>query len=859
MHRSPLTVATILLLLTLLFSLPPVVAAGETASLDGGPWKIAPQSEIAGTGAQISMPGYRAGAWTPAQVPGTVFGAYVNAGREREPTYGDNIYNVDTKKYDRNFWYRTEFTIPGSYQTGKVWLNFDGVNRDAAVYVNGKNVGAMHGFMQRGRFDITGLVHLGGPNALAVRDFVPVQPPGSAENTSSPAFICSVGWDWMPRVPGLNMGIYKDVYLTHTGQVSLIDPWVRTDLPTLNQADLSVQTDVENHSPSPVRGVLAGLISPGKIVFSLPVSLNASETRTVTLKSQTIAALRLAHPRLWWPNGYGTPNLYACRLEFRVGGAVSDVQNITFGIKKYTYDTDNKTLHIHINGVRVFPKGGSWGMAEFMLRCHAKDYDTKLRFHQQMHFNMIRNWMGMTADEAFYAACDKYGIMVWDEFWLNSSTTYGKLPADIPLFNANAIEKIKTFRNHPCIALWCAENEATPPPIINEGLRADVHTYDGDDRYYQANSHAVNLSGSGPWNNLDPKRYFTGVTGGGGDGQPFGMRSEIGTATFTSFDSFQKFMPKSDWWPRDDMWNQHFFGKSAANAGPDGFEAALDQRYGRPGSIEEYCQKAQFLNLETMKAIYEGWLDHSDKDASGVLIWMSQSAYPSFVWQTYDYYYDTTGAYWGAKTACEPVHIYWNENDDRIRVVSTSGRNADGLTAQAWIYNLDGSRQYGRSTKVNSRPDTVADCFTLTYPDTLSATHFIKLRLTDSAGKVVSENFYWRGTHPLNFHALNDLKKVKLAATSHLSHISGRDTMVVAITNPANSHTVAFGIRPKVINPGTGKQILPVFMNDGYFSLLPGETKHLTIQFDPAAAGTKAPQLVVECWNNAVKTSPASE
>ena len=484
-------------------------------------------------------------------------------------------------------------------------------------------------------------------------------------------------------------------------------------------------------------------------------------------------------------------------------------------------------------------------MAEFMLRCQAKDYDTKLRFHKEMNFNMIRNWMGMTADEAFYAACDKYGIMVWDEFWLNSSTTVGVLPQDIPLFQANAVEKIKACRNHPSIALWCAENEATPPPVINDGLRAAVRTYDGDDRYYQENSHAVNLSGSGPWNNLDPKQYFRGVpVGNSGHPQPFGMRSEIGTAAFTSFDSFQKFMPKSDWWPHDEMWNKHFFGPSAGNAGPDGYSASLNRRYGVPRSIQEYCAKAQFLNLETMKAMYEGWLDHSDTDASGILIWMSQSAYPSFVWQTYDYYYDTTGAYWGAKTACEPVHIYWNQNDDRIRVVNTSGKKAEGFVAEAWIYNLDGTKKSFQSAPVSSKADAVADCFTLAYPKGLSPTHFIKLRLKDHAGKVVSENFYWRGTSPLNYHALNDLPPVRLAVKSQVMQVGGAETMTATITNPASSHTVAFAIRPKLVNPKTGAQVLPVFMNDGYFSLVPGETKQITLHYDAPA------RLVVECWNN---------
>ena len=847
---------TALILLTMAALQGAAIATGETASLDSSPWQLAPQAEVAETGQQISTPGYHVGVWLPTQVPGTVFGAYVRAGLEKEPTYADNIYKVDLKKYDRNFWYRTDFTVPAAYGTGKVWLNFDGVNRDAEVFVNGTRVGAMHGYMQRGRFDITNIAHPGGRNTLAVLDFVPVQPPGSAENSSSPAFICSVGWDWMPRVPGLNMGIYKDVSLSHTGAVSLADAWVRTELPTLNQAEISVQADVKNHANTAVSGTLAGVISPGRIAFSQPVTLNAGETRTVTISSQSAPGLRLKSPRLWWPNGYGQPNLYTCRLAFRTNGQVSDVKNVTFGIKKYTYDTDNHILHLHINGVRVFPKGGSWGMAEFMLRCHAQDYDTKVRFHREMNFNMIRNWMGMTPDEAFYAACDKYGIMVWDEFWLNSSTIYGKLPADLTIFNANAVEKIKTFRNHPSIALWCAENEGTPPPQINDALRDAVHVYDGADRYYQPNSHSGNLSGSGPWNNLNLKRYFTGIGAGGGDGQPFGMRSEIGTAAFTSFDSFQKFMPRSDWWPRDEMWNQHFFGKSAGNAGPDGYNADLYARYGRPRTIQEYCAKAQFLNLETMKAMYEGWLDHSDRDAAGILIWMSQSAYPSFVWQTYDYYYDTTGAYWGAKTACEPVHIYWNENDDRIRVVNTSGKNYSGLTADAAIYNLDGTQKYHRSAVIASRFDAVSDCFALTYPDKLSATHFIKLRLQDSSSKVISENFYWRGTSYLNFHALNNLPQVHLSVVSQVTQSQGIGTMTAAITNPANSHTVAFAVRPKLVKNGTGEQVLPVFMNNGYFALLPGETKRLTIHFDPVTAGPKAPRLVVECWNNAARPYP---
>ena len=420
------------------------------------------------------------------------------------------------------------------------------------------------------------------------------------------------------------------------------------------------------------------------------------------------------------------------------------------------------------------------------------------------------------------------------------------------VFEENAVEKIKQFRNHACVCLWCGDNEGTPPAPLNAFLADTVKTYDGGDRYYQPCSNRGNLSGSGPWGNYDPINYFTGAHMERFKGMPFGMRSELGTATFTTFDSFKKFMPKENWWPQNEMWNQHFFGRFAGHAGPRNYWDAVNKNYGKPRGIEDFCQKAQLLNIETMKAMFEGWLDHSDKDSAGLIIWMSQSAYPSFVWQTYDYYYDTTGAYWGAKTACEPVHIYCNPDGDRIRVVNTSGKPVKALTADAWIYNADGTQKSHQTAMVESSPDAVADCFTLAPATDLSATYFIKLQLSAS-GKVVSQNFYWRAATAQDYTSLNNLKAVQLEVKPQgyrANTGTGMSVMAVDITNPANSGTVALAIRPMLIHPGTGEQVLPVYMNDGYFSLVPGETKHVTMEYQATKLEAESPRLQVECWNN---------
>jgi hypothetical protein len=336
------------------------------------------------------------------------------------------------------------------------------------------------------------------------------------------------------------------------------------------------------------------------------------------------------------------------------------------------------------------------------------------------------------------------------------------------------------------------------------------------------------------------------------------LKSELGIAVFTSFDSFKKFIPQEFWWPQNDMWNWHYFGSKARYAAPDKYRFKLGSRYGEPANIEDLCRKAQLFNQETMKAMFEGWVDRSDTTNSGLIIWMSHPAYPCFVWQTYDYYYDTTGAYWGAKKACEPVHIFWNSGDDRIRVANTTRVPLKGLKAELRIYNLDGTEKSNQTANVEAPTDAVTDCFTLKVPGDVSSTHFLKLRLTDGTGKVVSENFYWRGTTSLDYFGLSELKPVKLTVGVPTSEVlpNGMTRLSLDITNPSDSCAVAFAIRPKPIKPSNGEQVLPVFMNDGYFSLTPGETKRVTIEYTAASAGGETPKVEVECWNNFLHPTP---
>ncbi len=687
-----------------------IIAQNYSLNSSSLTWKIAPQPVVSNDSLQIFKDDYSDAPWVTGIVPGTVFGSYVAAGLENDPNYGDNIYKVDKQKYNCNFWYRTIFYLPQHFVKDKLWLHFDGVNRDADIFLNGSYLGTVKGILQRGIFDISRWSALK-EFVLVVLVHIPQQP---VSNGASPTYGSSGGWDWMPPVPGLNMGITDNVYVSTTGNVTINDPWIQSQLPDNRLARLKLEADLNNFSTTEQNVVINGTINPGSINFTLNVNLQANSSKKAIIDNEGFPQLTIANPRLWWPNGYGSPDLYSCQLSVEVNGTVSDSRTITFGIRKLDVDTTHNLMKIKVNGVPVFVKGGNWGMPEYMLRCRGNDYDTRIKMHRDMNFNIIRNWMGSTTDNDFYDACDKYGIMVWDDFWLNSS---GGLPEDINVFNANAVEKIKRLRNHVCIALWCGDNEGDPIAPLNDWLRADVKAFDG--RHYHPNSHSYSLSGSGPWSPLLPSDYFArAAPGNWGGTDGWGMRSEMGTAVFVNVESFKKFIPKENWWPRNDMWDKHFFGPSATYAGPDTYEKFINERYGQPTSIEDFCKKAQLLNIETNKAMFEGWADNLWNDATGLIIWMSQPAYPSLVWQTYDYYLDATGAYWGAKKACEPVHIQWNCSNGKIKIINTTLNDFSNLMAEARIYDLNGNEMtsQARSVKLNAGSNTATTCFTVPSP-----------------------------------------------------------------------------------------------------------------------------------------------
>ncbi|MGW6279928.1 discoidin domain-containing protein [Kribbella sp. NPDC055071] len=486
-------------------------------------------------------------------------------------------------------------------------------------------------------------------------------------------------------------------------------------------------------------------------------------------------------------------------------------------------------LKISVNGVRVFCRGGNWGWDELLRRMPEAKLRAVIGMHRDMNFTMIRNWIGSSTREEFYQACDENGILVWNDFW-----EAGPFTDNLPGYVEIARDTIVRYRSHPCVVIWCGANEENPPAAIDAGIAAAVREED-DEILYLPNSAAGFVSGHGPYYWVDPVKYFDPNTY---DTFNFGFHTEIGMPTIPVVESMRNLVGEGDaGWPIDTPWYHHDWS-THGNQRPDTYLGAVDERLGSSSGLEEFTRKAQFVNYENMRAMFEAWNAHLWTDASALLLWMSHPAWHSTVWQTYDYDLDVNGSYYGARKGCEPIHVQANQTDWTTVVLNhTAGPITGSVVAE--VYDLNGKRLSTSTQTVTVAASNKLDGAKIPFGDDLPALHLLRLTLT-SQGKVVSENTYWRYRNASDIQQLNGLP----AAPLHVRSTPGRGKLTATVRNTGSS--VAAMIRLS-LRDRAGERVLPATYSDNYFWLLPGESRTITVT-TPSSASTL--KLEAEPYNN---------
>jgi hypothetical protein len=914
--------------------------AGKNPWTLRGGWTLTAAESPHATGEQISKVGFKditpSGGpskfdhWLPATVPGTVLTTLIDRGIYPDPDYGLNNLAIPELAH-QDYWYRVEFPSPASAAGQRLTLTFNGINYAAEVWLNGKSLGGITGAFIRGNFDVTSLLEKSGMNALAVRVSPPPHPglaqeesikAGPGENggiqmLDGPTFGATEGWDWIPTIRDRNTGIWQDVTLTASGTITVGDLNVITTLPKADnsEADVEIEAPLTNASAASVEGELTATFDDVKVTKH--VDLKPGET-VVRLKPADFPQMKVQHPKLWWPNGYGDPALHHLKVAFTIGGQQSSQQQIDFGMREVSYELslfdstghmhrvevlpsrthdealqlideshngireiDDKTpnltapgeklpdwmkhawvhtlapgadgspsvravdggwpatdLVIKVNGVRIAARGGNWGMDDSRKRVSIAQLEPYFRLHRDAHVNMIRNWMGQNTEESFYTLADKYGLMVWNDFW-ESTETYNLEAQDPQLFLGNARDSILRFRHHPSIIVWCGRNEGVPQPIINQGLATLVRTLDHT-RYYTGSSNMVNLRNSGPYQLMSLDTYYRINRG---------FSVELGIPSVPTLEGIKAFIPEPDRWPISDTWAYHDWHQ-LGNGAVKPFMDHMATEFGAPNSLEDFERKAQMIDYAAHRAIFEGFAAHLWQPNSARMIWMTQPAWPSTEWNFLGHDYDTQSSFYGTQKACEPVHAQLNLEDGAVDLINLN--HARSLKVRTRVVGLDGKPISDETTTVQAAANARTP---VSKPDLAKIanghTVLVKLDVTDETGKPISDNFYWWSKEEATLKELDNIgqAKVDVSIAAIDAGNDGESAMHVKVTNTGSVPAIL--VKLTLMSNKTGERILPAYYNENYVSLLPGEARIITVQYQ---SHDDKPSIAIRGWNLASST-----
>ncbi|ERN12663.1 hypothetical protein AMTR_s00025p00243690 [Amborella trichopoda] len=691
---------------------------GKT-KLDSG-WLAARSTEVDRSGVQLTTTYPPTGAsspWMEATVPGTVLGTLLKNKLVPDPFYGlENEAIIDIADSGREyytFWFFTTFKCSLSANQ-HVDLNFRAINYSAEVYLNGHKKVLSKGMFRRHVLDITDILHPDGQNYLAVLVHPPDNPgrippqggQGGDHGIGQDVAAQYVeGWDWMAPIRDRNAGIWDEVSITVTGPVKISDPHlVSSFFDNLKRVYLHTTTELENKS---------SWVAECSLKVQVTTELEGGiclvehlDTRELTIPpgkrvQYTFPPLFFYKPNLWWPNGMGKQSLYKVEITADVKGyGESDLWTHQFGFRKIESIIDDKTggRLFTVNGQRVFIRGGNWILSDGLLRLSRKRYQTDIKFHADMNFNMIRCWGGGLAERPeFYHYCDVYGLMVWQEFWITGD----------------------------------CDGRAEDPSQYLDGTRVYI-----EGSLWEGFGDGQGGWTDGPYEIQYPENFFKD------DFYSYGFNPEVGSVGIPVAATIRATMPPEGWQIPlfkklpdgyieeipNPIWDYH---KYIPYSKPGKVHDQIEL-YGTPTDLDDFCEKAQLVNYNQYRALLEGWTSRMWTKYTGVLIWKTQNPWTGLRGQFYDHLHDQTAGFYGCRCAAEPIHVQLNLATYVIEVVNTTSDSLSDVAVEASVWDLEGTAPYYKvSDAITVPPKTTFSLFEMRYPKSKRAkpVYFLNLKL----------------------------------------------------------------------------------------------------------------------------------
>jgi exo-1,4-beta-D-glucosaminidase len=837
-------------------------------------WKIYPCNKIDVNETTVSNIGYSTKDWYPTSIPKTVLATLVENGVYKNLYYGKNLAKIKKDDFQQPWWYRKEFIIDATGKQTNYQLIFEGINYKADLWINGEKIAdkdKFEGAFGIFTYDISSIIKKG-KNVVAVK----IYPPQKGDLT--------IGFvDWNQDSPDQNMGIWRSVKIKKTGSIAMNDVFVRSklNLETLKEADLTISANLSNLSTKIVNSIIKGEIEGRK--FSKEIKLEPNSQKEIVFTVADDAELKIKNPRLWWPNNLGKPNLYSLKMEITVNGNVSDKQNIKFGIRDVQdYYTENGYRGFKINGKKLVIKGAGW-VDDLLLNDSDEKVISQVEYAKHMNLNTIRLEGFWGKNQTLYNAADENGILLmlgWSCQWeweINCGRKENEYmsidtPRDIELQSTAYIDQVKWLRNHPSVFLWVLGSDKLPNPELETKMNNLLKIYDPT-RPILSSCKGISSEGeenvskvtgrpgvkmAGPYEYVTPNYWYLADKLGGA----YSFNTETGPgAQVPPLESIKKMIPEQNLWPIDSVWNYHC-GKNIFD-NLDKYIAALNNRYGKTNSVEEFAAKAQIVNYEAMRPMFEAF-GVNKYNSTGVIQWMFNSAWPDMFWQLFDYYLMPTGAFYGAKKGCQPLNLVYNYKDKNIYIVNDYNNSYEKLTVSVKRYDAFSKLIFETNVSFDIAENSSKKIFDLPAFESNTKVSFLNLELKNSSGKVISDNFYWLSNVEdvpdlensdwyftpcksyADFTQINSLPKAEIGYSFTTKRENGKENIEVNIQN--NSNNIAFFVELMLIDEKTGQSILPIFWSDNYVSILPNGNKKISGYFYNKN-GTVKPKLTVKGWN----------
>ena len=690
--------------------------------------------------------------WYPATVPGVVHTDLLENGIIEDPFFRLNERGLQW--IDKEDWeYKTQFVADGELLAqSHVEMVFEGLDTYADVYLNDTKLLSADNMFRSWRVDVKSFLQEG-ENTLRVYfhsplkidipkwDALPFHYEASNDQSENGGVFDKrvsifarkagyhYGWDWGPRL--VTSGIWRPVYLESWSDLRIKDVYIRQDNVTKKSAAITGEVQIESDAARQVTVRIADTQTGKKWIekrTELKPGINTIELPFV-----------IRRPRLWWSRGLGEAYRYAFCTSVSAENVLLDADTKEVGIRSLRVvnepDEAGKSFYFELNGVPVFAKGANYiPQDNFLPRVTPEQYEQTILDAANANMNMLRVWGGgIYENELFYDLCDRYGIMVWQDFMFSCSL-YPAEGALLENIRQEAIENVSRLRNHACIALWCGNNECQDA-WFNWGWRrryekqnpayAELIWNQFKKQYFEVLPEVVRMYAPNTfyWASSPFASYEGPSDGVNGDSHYWGVWhaeepisqynevrsrffSEYGFQAFPEFESVQRYAPEErDWNITSEVMKAHQRGGDAANGR---IERYLLNEYRKPSDFRTFLYYNQVLQGDAIKTAIEAHRRDMPY-CMGSLYWQHNDCWPVASWSSRDYYGRWKAQHYYARKAYRDVLVSPLVRQNRLEVTVVSDRleSASGKL-EVKVCRMDGTELQKIERKINVAPNTSA-------------------------------------------------------------------------------------------------------------------------------------------------------